>query len=239
MGHCRKKRLATSLNGNASLIIQRNSQSPTSKQYKHRQKSFQSWCHLRELNPTVPSKFTLINYLADNLVLKKWKPSTLSTYASAILLLYPPSDQAEIRASPEYQEFFKSVRTNTIQPLKSYDYDIMPALRYLTSLGPNDRRLSNELLTIKTVWLLAVVGFLRPSDLARIDLDNTTVLSDNILRIIIMAPKEKRQGLRITKPITIHPHDDPLLCPVQAYLEYRSRLAHTRCMVPHPVFPDI
>ncbi|PHZ14172.1 uncharacterized protein RHIMIDRAFT_236160 [Rhizopus microsporus ATCC 52813] len=54
-----------------------------------------------------------------------------------------------------------------------------------------------------------------------------------------MAPKEIRQGSRITKTITIHPHPDPLLCPVAAYLVYVSRIASVTCYAAHSAFPSI
>ncbi|KAG1128871.1 hypothetical protein G6F37_013651 [Rhizopus arrhizus] len=80
---------------------------------------------------------------------------------------------------------------------------------------------------------------MRPSDLERIDLDNTSILSGNILYLRVLAPKEKRRGSRISKTITIHPHSNSLLCPVAAFMCYRERFASTACMVSHPVFPNI
>ncbi|KAI8991075.1 hypothetical protein BDF20DRAFT_908886 [Mycotypha africana] len=64
-------------------------------------------------------------------------------------------------------------------------------------------------------------------------------MAGNILRILVLAPKEKRKGSRISKPITIHPHTNPLLCPVEAFAAYRQRFASSPCMVPHPAFPHI
>lgn len=90
-------------------------------------------------------------------------------------------------------------------PLKSFDYDITPALECLIFLGPNESMPTTDL-TVKTAWLLSMVGFLRPSDLARVDLDQYIISNDNVLQMIVVAPKEKRGGSRITKAITIHPH---------------------------------
>ncbi|ORE05848.1 hypothetical protein BCV72DRAFT_208486 [Rhizopus microsporus var. microsporus] len=57
-----------------------------------------------------------------------------------------------------------------------------------------------------------MVGFLRPSDLARVDQDKCSISKDKALHLCVVGPKEARQGSRVTKIITIHPHPDPLLC---------------------------
>ncbi|ORE06613.1 hypothetical protein BCV72DRAFT_180065, partial [Rhizopus microsporus var. microsporus] len=62
-----------------------------------------------------------------------------------------------------------------------------------------------------------MAGFLRPSDLERVDLDATMVSSDKVLFLNIIDPKEKRHGQRVTKVITIHPHTDPFLYPVAVF----------------------
>ncbi|KAF1807773.1 hypothetical protein V8B55DRAFT_1319799 [Mucor lusitanicus] len=108
----------------------------------------------------------------------------------------------------------------------------------MVDLGTNSR-LSLEELTVKTAWLLAMVGFLRPSDLERIDLDQCTTSSANVLQLVIVAPKETRQGSRITKTVTIHPHANHLICPVSAYKEYQCRVASSAVLVPYPVLPDV
>ena len=96
-----------------------------------------------------------------------------------------------------------------------------------------------EKLTAKTAWLLSTVGFLRPSDVERIDLHQRSVSPDLVLKLVILAPKEKRQGNRITKAVTIHPHNNPLLCPVLAYHAYGLKIAHSEAITPHPAFPEI
>ena len=93
-------------------------------------------------------------------------------------------------------------------------------------------------LTHKLCWLLSLCGFLRPSDIARIQEDRT-VINAGTLNISILAPKEKRGGQRITRTVLIQPHDDVQLCPVRTYQAYKSRIAITPCVRPHPVFPNI
>ncbi|KAG1041281.1 hypothetical protein G6F43_012116 [Rhizopus delemar] len=93
-------------------------------------------------------------------------------------------------------------------------------------------------LTAKTAWLLAMVGFLRPSDIQRIDIDQCSIQQD-ILTLVVVAPKETRRSERITKAITIHPHQNPAICPVLAYTSYIQAVQDYHTKVPHPTFPDI
>lgn len=86
----------------------------------------------------------------------------------------------------------------------------------------------------KTAWILAMVGFLRPSYLARMDLEKCSVSEDKVLHLCVVAPNETRQGSRITKTIIIHPHPDLLLCPVTAYSAYVSWIASVTCYAVHP-----
>jgi hypothetical protein len=208
------------------------------KQNQYKQASFVTWCQSRDLDPLTPSVHNLLNFLADNHSLKKWKNSTTLNYAATILQLYSTADRKHIRQSNEYIQFCKGLKASNILPLKSWDYDITPALEHLISLGLNEQ-LSLEQLTAKTAWLLAMVGFLRPSDIERIDLSQCSVSSDNILKLVVVAPKEKRFGSRITKAITIHPHPNDLLCPVLAYISYLSRIASNNAPTPHPAFAEV
>ncbi|KAG0735619.1 hypothetical protein G6F57_013801 [Rhizopus arrhizus] len=202
------------------------------------QTTFINWCSIRDINHQEHPINSILNFLAEYHALKNWKTSTTLTYASQILQLYPSTEQATIRISEEYVQFCKSLKANTIRPLKTADYDITPALNYLVSLGPTDT-LPKDLLTAKTAWLLSMVGFLRPSDVERVDLNQCSVSSDSVLKLVIVAPKEKREGTRITKAVTIHPHENPLLCPVLAYQVYHRRIAQLDALTPHPVFPEV
>lgn len=89
-------------------------------------------------------------------------------------------------------------------------------------------------LTRKLCFLLAITGFLRPSDVKRIDDGVTTITHNGHLRLIIVCPKEKRHGQVIERVTHIHPHADPILCPVQTYQAYKARIASTPCPHPYP-----
>ncbi|EIE83989.1 hypothetical protein RO3G_08694 [Rhizopus delemar RA 99-880] len=209
-----------------------------SKPQHYIQTTFIDWCAVQNIDPFTPSVSTVLNFLAENKSLKKWKTSTTLTYASVVLQLFSTYDQQSIRQSDEYVKFCKNLKANTILPLKSWDFDIKPTLEHVLSLGPNDY-LPPDLLTAKTAWLLSMVGFLRPSDAERIDLNQCSVSQCLILKLVVVILKEKCSGTRITKAITIHPHQNALLCPVLAYQSYRLQIANSETLTPHPIFPGI
>ncbi|OLY78240.1 hypothetical protein AYI68_g7714 [Smittium mucronatum] len=96
--------------------------------------------------------------------------------------------------------------------------DISPIIEYFRELGDNEQ-LKIKSLNSKTCWLLAVCGFMRASDIHRIDDAHTTKI-DGKLKLVIVAPKEKRKGRLIIRPCEISCHSDKLLCPVEAYRAY-------------------
>ncbi|OMJ12113.1 hypothetical protein AYI69_g9552 [Smittium culicis] len=109
--------------------------------------------------------------------------------------------------------------------------DISPIIEYFREIGDNEK-LDIKNLTSKTCWLLAVCSFMRASDIHRIDDAQTTTI-DGTLKLVIVAPKEKRKGRPIIRPCEISYHSDKLLCPVEAYRVYRSRVAKELCPTPH------
>lgn len=112
--------------------------------------------------------------------------------------------------------------------------NIHPVLQHSQQLGHNDK-LSICDLTTKFCWLLGICGFLRPSDIERIDLDQCSCPVDDPLTLLVVAPKENRQDARITKPVVIQRHHNTLYCPVAAYTSYIQKIASQPCYQPHPV----
>ncbi|CAO3608961.1 unnamed protein product [Cunninghamella blakesleeana] len=69
--------------------------------------------------------------------------------------------------------------------------------------------------------------------------DKLLINNENILHLIIVAPKEKRKGLHITRNVAIHPHPSKALCPVDAYSEYVKRINKVKCITNHPIINTI
>ncbi|OLY78175.1 hypothetical protein AYI68_g7780, partial [Smittium mucronatum] len=65
-----------------------------------------------------------------------------------------------------------------------------------------------------------------------------SIFSNDFLRLLVVAPKEKRCGQPIMKPCKIQSHADPLLCPVEAYNSYILHFKDVQCMRKHYNHPD-
>ncbi|OMH80181.1 hypothetical protein AX774_g6389 [Zancudomyces culisetae] len=98
--------------------------------------------------------------------------------------------------------------------------------------------MSKQNLTIKFCWLLAIYGFLRPSDIERID-DSKMVINKYIVKFVIVGPKEKRSGNPIEKVSIIHAHSDYKLCPVVTYRAYKKRIATFPSVANHPILDGV
>lgn len=72
---------------------------------------------------------------------------------------------------------------NVLSMLLSLNDEFYLLSSYFPSVNGQEIKLhrKKDTKTAKTCWLLAMVGFLRPSNLERVDLDATTVSSDKFL----------------------------------------------------------
>ncbi|GJJ74449.1 hypothetical protein EMPS_06807 [Entomortierella parvispora] len=191
------------------------------KSYSSPQRAWIAYCSDQGLDAQAPSPFQVLNYLSEQITTKKWSLGTVNAHRSSILNML--SNRDLIWANPFFKEFFLHLSSDQIRDHTNSPVDVSPVLEFFTNLGPNDG-LKDDLLVPKLCWLLAVCGFMRPSDIARIDLAHSQVLSSGALELQVLGPKEKRQNCPIIKSVFIHPHDNPLFCPVEAYKSYVARL---------------
>jgi hypothetical protein len=148
-------------------------------------------------------------------------------------------NREHIRDSFAHRRFFQAVEETTVRADRSRPVDISLILQYFRNLGSNDTMALMDL-TTKLCWLLGVCGFLRPSDIERIDLRECDWTSQtDRLSLLIIDPKEKRLGQRIQKSVQIRAHPDPLLCPVAAFRTYYQRHALCPCLHPHPALSHV
>lgn len=203
--------------------------------YAQVQAKFLGWCRDHSVEPKQPS--SLLNFLAYGHTTLGWSFQTLANYRSSILDMF--EDREAILSFWPLKTFFQAVQESTIRADRSRPVDIQPIIQHFHGLGPNYSMALLDL-TTKLCWLLGVCGFMRPSDIERINLDESvcTTFSDKVI-LKVVAPKEKRLGQRIQKEIIIRQHDDPLLCPVAALQSYLSRHAHHPCRFPHPALPHV
>ncbi|KAI9271954.1 hypothetical protein BDA99DRAFT_433726 [Phascolomyces articulosus] len=201
------------------------------RQYQPIQRRYITWAQQHQIDPFTPNPIHLINFLAFGRVHQNWATSTCANYRSAILDLY--HDTSAFHNNSTYHEFFTALNEQTIRSFDKPHYDITPIIQHITNLGSNTTMRPIDL-TRKLCFLLAITGFLRPSDIERID-DNKTSINSRGLRLIIAVPKEKRRRQPIEKVITIKTHSITSLCPVQAYQDYKSRFCQVPCRRSYPI----
>ncbi|OMJ27759.1 hypothetical protein AYI69_g2793 [Smittium culicis] len=157
----------------------------------------------------------------------------LEAYKSYILHF---KDVQCMRKHDNHPDTTLSMLAASIRSFVRPSFDITPVITQLRNWGPSSD-LEIKPLTSKLCWILSICGFLRASDIRRID-NSMTIISNDILRLVVVAPKEKRGGQPIMKPCEIQSHADPLLCPLEAYKSYILHFKDVQCMRKHDNHPD-
>ncbi|OMJ19664.1 hypothetical protein AYI69_g6529 [Smittium culicis] len=131
----------------------------------------------------------VVNYFAHLFTTRKFRVNTIKSYKSAILnLVAGPKTMENFHCM---KEFLKAIEETDIKSIANPDINITPIIEKTHEWGEN-RKLEIMKLTTKCCWLLALCGFLRASDINRIDDPRTTIFNET-LNIVIIAPK-KRMG---------------------------------------------
>jgi hypothetical protein len=166
------------------------------------QAKFVGWCRDQSLDSSQPA--SVLNFLVHGHTNLQWSLQTLLNYRSSIADMF--DDRASIIEFWPLRTFFQAVQETTLRQIQSRPVDISPIVNHFHSLGPNHCLLLPDL-TAKLCWLLGVCGFMRPLDIERIDLDqSSTSHFDDRIVLIVVAPKEKRLSQRIQKEIVIRQH---------------------------------
>jgi len=107
---------------------------------------------------------------------------------------------------------------NTFKHIQHHEIDLDPIFSAIQDMG-NNTAMSTKQLTSKTCFLLGLISFLQPDDLACVDVAQCQI-HNKTLELVIVLPKECQGRQPIIKTVLIQPHTDEILCPVQAYQEY-------------------
>ena len=138
-------------------------------------------------------------------------------------MLHLHRQPASLRSGPLTLELIQSIAASA-PPIPIYrpQVDISSTLSYLEQVETSTSAPLAPLQQ-KLAFLLAMVCFLRPSDLHRISLYSALV--DSVcgsLTFTVVAPKERRKSRRILKPFTIYPLANSALCPVYTFICVRD-----------------
>ena len=188
----------------------------TNQSYKTAQLAFVKWCyaHSVDLNHFTPEQ--LVNFLSDVSQKKHYHVNTIKLWRSAITRFH--SAPLSLSGSACINALISTL-ANTEPPRNIHrpTVDLTPTFKYLMEI-PSSSSVPLASLQPKLAFLLGLSGFMRPSDLARISLLSASVDSNSqCLTFNVIAPKERRGGVRIIKPFLFHSHQDSRLCPVQCF----------------------
>ncbi|KAI8378312.1 hypothetical protein BD560DRAFT_325504, partial [Blakeslea trispora] len=128
---------------------------------------------------------------------------------------------------------FLSTVTSSTPPRHTHrpTIEASPTLSCLLKI-PSDLSSSLSLLQQKLAFLLGMVAFHHASDFARTSLLLPS-FPNNCLSFVVIALKERRNGIRIIKPFLVHPYSNASLCPVacfRAVVDHPSELISLRSL---------
>ncbi|PVV03957.1 hypothetical protein BB560_001551 [Smittium megazygosporum] len=204
------------------------------RRYDKTQGKFIAWRKENKLNSAINAA-DIVNFLAKGVIEDKISFSTVKAYKSALMQLF--DDPKSIATTPCFKEFFTALKETFVKSFIRPSYNVTPIINEIITWGPSDK-LGISKLTSKLCWFISICGFLCASYINRID-DLLITISNETLKFVIIATKEKYNGQPILKPCEIRSHSNPILCPIQAYKAYKE-FTHTRiCKKHHPNHQEI
>ncbi|KAG0224696.1 hypothetical protein BGW41_004970 [Actinomortierella wolfii] len=176
----RRRQQAISQGAGAGVLAKLFDSKAARSKYKRRgtgQQAFISWMQVKGRDPLNPTAMDIMNFLDYGLEDRKWRLNTLLTYKSAILQLLPVEQQQRIMEDEMFKDFLKMMSAGTCKRLRNSNLDLQPVMEALQAMSDN-HSMSIKDLTVKTCFLLAMCGLLRPDDLACADAERSKVDKD-------------------------------------------------------------
>ncbi|PVU99541.1 hypothetical protein BB559_000620 [Furculomyces boomerangus] len=217
-------------NNEIQFMLSNNYQVNKQKRYSSIQIRFINWCDTQNIILSKINAATIINFLNEGKSKGNWAAGTLYNYRTAILDMLDNS--TEIKNNKLFVEFFKGVNSDTLKSFDNPEYDLSLIIEKLKSMGKNED-MSIVNLTSKLCFFLGFCGFMRPSDIERID-ESRTVVEESFIRLIIVSPKERKNGTPIEKACYVNSHPTDYLCPRKTYIAYKQRVTYDECKRSHP-----
>ncbi|KAI9494294.1 hypothetical protein BDB00DRAFT_871626 [Zychaea mexicana] len=199
-------------------------QASTARTYQRAQYLFIHWGRHFKVDLNRYSVAQLIEFL-DLATDTGFAATTILLFKSAVLVFHWDADA--IAAARELRDFLTRLKRKAPPVhMNRPPMDLSPSLDFVQAI-PSGPTMTLPLLSKKCAFLLAAAAFLRPSDLHWISLSDCRVTEEGNLLLVIIAPKETRQGRRICKELLVHPlPNDPSSCPVQAYCALMDHPSH-------------
>ena len=209
------------LSNQASELILHSWRTKTNKSYDSLFAKWHSWCAERGSDPFSGPISEVANFLAS-LYQKGYQYNSVNAYRSAISSVHERIDGTVVGQHPIITRLLRGIY-NIRPPLPRYSntWDVQTVLHYLESIEGADT-LQLKMLTLKTVFLMAITRPSRSADLSQLNINRMRRMSDGVSFSPSTLSKQSRQGRKIEGFHFPRFQSNPKLCPVvslQAYLE--------------------
>ncbi|KAI7846734.1 hypothetical protein BDC45DRAFT_453027 [Circinella umbellata] len=200
----------------------------TNHSYRRGQQLFCQWALDRDVDINNFSCSDLLNFLSAARS-NNYSLNTLKLFKTAILKFQ--HHPAQFHNDVDIVSLFKKFAIDSPPvPLGKPPIDLSPTFKYIIDIQPQ-AKVQLKFANHHAVFLLGIIGLLRPSDLHRIKLQQCFINSSRCLTLVIFHPKERCGGRPIIKRINIHPYQtQQSFCPVYAFkiLRDHSQAKHHR-----------
>lgn len=189
----------------------------TYKQYDSTIKLWVNYCNKNKYDYLIGSVSVIIDFLTE-CYKNGAKYGTINSHKSALHFLFPKTLNDD-----DLKRFMKGIfRLRPPAPRYSVTWDPNVVLEYLSQRWPNDQ-LNLEMLSKKTVTLLALVTAHRVQTFSLIDVNNIKIQSSNI--IITIPDLIKTSRVNSLQPLLKLPfyNEKHEICPARSLLEYLNK----------------
>lgn len=194
----------------------------TIKQYEVCFKRWYQFCAQNQIDMYEPSIPIIIQFLTQSFN-SGAKYGTINSYRSALSCIL-----GSLSDDPRISRFCKGVfKLRPPTPRYNITWDVSQVLNYMISLFPNEK-LTLEQLSKKCVTLLALVTAHRVQTLSKIDINNISILNDQIIIKIDQFIKTSR--IDSLQPTLYLPFfvERPGICPAKTLMSYIERTKELR-----------
>ena len=225
--HLRERLSSQGLSGQAADLILKSWRTKTNKSYDSLFGRWNRWCSQRGSDPFSGPVIEVANFLAS-LYQDGYQYNSVNAYRSAISSVHQKVEGVPVGQHPIITRLVKGV-FHERPPLTRYSstWDVQTVLNYLQSQGQSET-LSLKMLTLKSVFLLAITRPARSADLSQLDTSRMRSDANGVSFLPSALAKQSRQG-RPVEPFYFPSFPaNTILCPVQTLSVYLNRTNQLR-----------
>lgn len=206
---------------NVSELLLDGERRSTSSAYESAWRCWIRWCKQRDIDPLSVALSDVLAYLT-HLHESGKAYRTINVHRSMLSSMLPQIDGDDVGKHRYVCKLLKGIyNRNPPQSKYSYFWDIKLALERVKSWGNNDQ-LSFKMLTLKTIFLLAIATLFRVSELANISRHRITFEDDQV-SFSLLRPRKTQHGQSLARISINSWKDDDILCPVRCLNTYVSK----------------